>query len=89
MASVLFADSIYYMYCVYMYILIYVHPNSFRLPPMHIVLLTGHSREHILSEDSTASMLFDSILEKPMQNATLRALIEQVAPIIHMTIKRM
>jgi len=25
---------------------------------MHIVLLAGHSREHILSENSTASMLF-------------------------------
>jgi len=35
------------------------------------------------------NVLFDSILEKPMRNATLRALIEQVAPIIHMTIKRM
>jgi len=56
---------------------------------MHIVLLTGHAREHIISEDSIASMLFDSILEKPMQNARLRALIDQVYFTIHCTTQLM
>ena len=49
-----------------------------RLPPMHIVLLTGHTREHVISEEPMTSVLFDSIMEKPMQHESLRTLIEQV-----------
>ena len=29
-----------------------------RLPPMHIVLLTGHTREHVILEEPMASVLF-------------------------------
>ena len=67
--------------CIYVRVLICVPPNSSRLPPMHIVLLTGHTRGHVVAEDPVAAVLFDSIMEKPMQNATLKGLIEQVRPI--------
>jgi len=45
---------------------------------MFIVLLTGHTREHVISGDPMASELFDSVLEKPMKNSGLQSLIDQV-----------
>jgi len=48
---------------------------------MHIVLLTGHTREHVIMKDPMANVLFDLVLEKPMPYAGLQGLIEQVPPI--------
>jgi CheY-like chemotaxis protein len=49
-----------------------------RLPRMYVVLLTGHTREYVMSGDPVASELFDAILEKPMGNASLARLVKQV-----------